>query len=271
MIQRKFGFEIETGIRTSAVNTSTAGSPPQESDYVPTPYGAVKNVPVLGRTGSFAAHLDHRRNEDDSIIEFVTNPPFDELAESKQSVQEKMEDMAMMATTIAQEVASGPRPLSRYFRTEEADNWQLYAGIPDAPAQSPYGYVQCTFGIKVKNIPQMYQDFVDTQKTNTLTDAYNISNAVQDAQKVMQAVSAYISAKRERQFFLPLKDKLEGFITLIIRNVYSLCYLAETGGLLKNQMGQLFNKTPLNDVRDNLFGTLKTSPEYEELLIHIYY
>lgn len=256
VIQGKFGFEMETGIRASAVKLSKIqkDGTVRDKDYKSATLKAVKQSPILGKTDFYTAHLDHNQQKD-SIIEFVTNPPFDEFTHTKEYVAETMKKMADSAKKIATEVNSGPKPLSKYMTSEEATDWKLYAGAPNAVNQSATAYAQCTFGVKVKNIPEMYQDFYEKKMYATTTDAKNINDAVQGAQKVIEKVNDYIHTVKgdSKALMRSNPDDLKGFITLIMRNIYSAYNTISTENRLsKNKMGQLFNKTPLNMIPNEL-------------------
>ncbi|MCP2729233.1 eCIS core domain-containing protein [Limnofasciculus baicalensis] len=263
-IQRKIGFEIETGIPiTREENLGQYVDPNDAFDAT-----HVLEIPVLGGSKLTPDHIPrHTRDatedfDDWPIIEFAS-APVDET-QSIRSFKRIANTWLDLLVNLRSKVSGTPppKPLSNYVGGAPADIFMGYPGLQTLEDEElDRVVIQATVGARLDRLanPMTAVSTVTTGKTSVWDRAGAAGKAVTNASTLIDNVKAQIPPLTLSTFNLVGKskqrqqiDELRGFLMLISN--YLVAGFDVKSGYIKNRTAW-FYKSKLSDVCNDLVAS----------------
>lgn len=266
-VQRSFGFEIELPILLTGYtetdnyfdpavkNEGTIVTSPnfdikvdhQRTDFTQFQLNAVEDA-FFARTPQGAKQKFSNFREGPSIIELVTKP-WDESVLTEAQVGTKMQFLVDLVTDLranTENFTKMARLIGHYY---------VGAPLPDgSPAPEIYGNVQATYGVQLSRIPELF-----TWQSQALQPQDVTSTVLQSAVAAAHRVTATLQSNHNlSNADLP---QLRGFLTLLCNYLIAGRTNIPGNALGKNRLGQLFYKTSMANLRNEL-GTNAGAGKY---------
>ncbi|MEA5627800.1 DUF4157 domain-containing protein [Nostoc sp. UHCC 0251] len=269
-IQRKFGFEIEIPIFLTYEDTYNPPLGGASRQYWTDASSGPGGGNFASPSNIFDLHVDHNMELDKlaqyeeqqsglaplfpshaSIIEVVTKA-WDEQTLTRSDMKLKASAIVNYIKRLKTESNTGKVQLDN----GAYGNYWIGSDMPGAgQLQSTLGYFQSTYGIKISQIPKLFEQ--TTKKNSNVNDHKFLKAGVAAADQVIRALNWQPNVATDSEI-----AQLQGYLTLIC-NYLIVGKDNSRIGLAKNTIGEYFYKSDLGKLRDTLPSTVKSETAKE--------